>query len=87
MTTKAMMTNNEFKKKRSRSMAGREKPDETIKKIKFEPGNDDAVSTLHKQRFKFRTPLAKPKDYWYLMPLGLRSIYIALFRKYLDNDI
>ena len=37
MTTKAMMTNNELKEKRSRSNVGREKPDETIKNVKVFP--------------------------------------------------
>lgn len=86
MTTKAMMTNNELKEKRSRSMAGREKPDEDIKRLKVEAGSDDAVSTLHKQRFKFRTPLAEPKDYWHLMPLKWPEVNKSLYLENIGMD-
>ena len=86
MTTKAMMTNNELKEKRSRSMAAREKPDEAIKKMKIEAGDDDSVSNFHKQRFKFRTPLTEPKDYWHLMPLKWPEVNKSLYLENIGMD-
>ena len=48
---------NQIKENKVKHRGGREKPDEVIKKIMVEAGEDDAVTTLHKQRFSYRTPL------------------------------
>ena len=60
MTTKAMIASNDIKEKRSRSMLGREKPDEKIKPIKIEAGLDDAESS-------FKTQLKELHEY--LVPI------------------
>ena len=86
MTTKTMMTSNELKEKRSRSMMGREKPDEDIKKRKIEAGDDDAISILHKQRFSFRTPLKEPKEYWHLVPLKWPEVNKSIYLESIGMD-
>ena len=86
MTTKAMMASNEHKEKRSRSMAGREKPDEPIKKVKVEAGEDDALSIFHFKRFKLRTPLTDPKDYWHLMPIKWPEVNKSLYLENIGMD-
>ena len=86
MTTKAMMTNNELKEKRSRSNVGREKPDETIKNVKVEAGEDDALTVFHSKRFKFRTPFTDPKEYWHLMPLKWPEVNKSLYLENIGMD-
>jgi hypothetical protein len=86
MTTKTMMTSNELKEKRSRSMMGREKPDEDIKKRKIEAGDDDAISILHKQRFSFRSPLKEPKEYWHLVPLKWPEVNKSIYLESIGMD-
>ena len=81
-TTKAMMTSNELKESKAMSRGGREKPDAPIKMVKIEAGDDDSTSTLHKQRFSFRTPLQAPKDYWHLVPLRWKEVNKSI---YLEN--
>ena len=51
MTTKAMMASNDLKESKALQRGGKEKPDMEIKKINVEAGEDDCMTTLHKQRF------------------------------------
>ena len=82
LTTKTMMATNEMKENKARHRGGKEKPDQEIKKVKIEAGEDDAVSILHKQRFSFRTPLQEPKEYWHLVPLRWKEVNKSI---YLEN--
>ena len=82
MTTKAMIAGNEIKESKARSRGGKEKPDEEIKKLRIEEGEDDSLSILHKQRFKFRTPLKAPSEYWHLVPKKWKEINKSI---YLEN--
>ena len=82
MTTKAMMDSNQIKENKAIHRGGKEKPDQEIKMLKFEAGEDNAGTVLHKQRFAFRTPLQEPKDYWHLMPVSWKEVNKSL---YLDN--
>jgi hypothetical protein len=86
MTTKAMIASNDIKEKRSRSMLGREKPDEKIKPIKIEAGLDDAESSLHKQRFSFRTPLKEPHEYWHLVPIKWQEVNKSIHLDHVGLD-
>ena len=82
MTTQAMMASNNIKESKAKHRAGKEKPDEEIKKVMIVAGEDDAMGTLHKQRFNFRTPLSNPKDYWALMPVRWPEVNKSI---YLEN--
>ena len=86
MTTKAMIASNQIKESKVRHRGGREKPDEEIKKIKVEAGEDDAMSTLHKQRFSYRTPLQEPKEYWHLVPLKWNEINKSVYLDHIGMD-
>ena len=48
----------------------------------IEAGEDDAMGTLHKRRFSFRTPLNNPKDYWGLVPVRWPEVNKSI---YLEN--
>ena len=86
MTTKAMMTNNELKEKRSRSTLGKEKKDEKIKTLKIKAGEDNAETLLHDQRFSFRTPLKEPKEYWHLVPVKWQEINKSIHLDHVGLD-
>ena len=86
MTTKAMMASNDIKENKARHRGGKEKPDEDIKKIQIEEGEDDAMSTLHKKRFSFRTPLLEPKEYWHLVPLRWKEINKSMHLENIGMD-
>ena len=86
MTTKAMMASNNIKENKALQRGGREKPDMEIKKIKIETGEDDATSTLHSQRFMFRTPLQAPKEYWHLVPQRWKEINKSLYLENIGMD-
>ena len=86
MTTKTMMASNEIKEKRSNTKAGREKPDEKIKAIAIDSGEDDALTTLHKQRFAFRTPLQEPKEYWHLVPIKWQEVNKSVHLEHIGLD-
>ena len=82
MTTKALIAGNEIKENKARTRGGKEKPDEEIKKVKIEEGEDNSLSILHKQRFNFRTPLKAPSEYWHLVPKKWKEINKSI---YLEN--
>ena len=44
------------------------------------------MSTLHKQRFCFRTPLKEPKDYWHLVPKKWKEINKSLYLENIGMD-
>ena len=86
MTTKAMMASNNLKENKALQRGGKEKPDMEIKKIKVEAGEDDCMTTLHKQRFMFRTPLQAPKEYWHLVPQRWKEINKSLYLENIGMD-
>ena len=86
MTTKAMIASNQIKENKVKHRGGREKPDEVIKKIMVEAEEDDAVTTLHKQRFSYRTPLQEPKEYWHLVPLKWNEVNKSIYLDHIGMD-
>ena len=86
MQTKAMMNSNNIKEQKSKAVAGQEKPDEEIKPVKIEAGEDDALSKLHKQMFCLRTPLRDPKDYWDLYPRNWPEVNKSLYLDHLGLE-
>ena len=84
--TKAMLESNELKKNEAESKSTREKPDEDIKKILVESGEDDATETLHNQRFCFRTPLKDPSGYWALFPKKWSEINKSVYLDHLGLE-
>ena len=67
--TKALLKQNELREEKANKSKNSLKKDQAIKMVKVEPGEDDATTTLHKQRFLFRTPLQKPESFWHLYPV------------------
>ena len=79
---KGIMESYTLKESKASQRGGREKPDAKLKIIKIEAGEDDAMTTLHKQRFMFWSPLQAPTEYWHLVPKRWKEINKSL---YLDN--
>ena len=44
------------------------------------------MSTLHKQRFSYRTPLQEPKEYWHLVPLKWNEINKSVYLDHIGMD-
>ena len=84
--TKAMIAANTLKEKKSKRIAGREKPDETVKIVRVEAGEDDAMNNLHQQRFMMRTPLKDPQEYWDLFPKKWPEVNKSIFLDHLGLE-
>ena len=67
--TRALMKQNDLREEKVNKTKGALKKDQDVKSVKINAGEDNATSVLHDQRFKLRTPLLKPEEYWKLMPV------------------
>ena len=84
--TKALMKQNDLREEKANKSKGSLKKDQEIKTVKVSAGEDNAGNLLHDQRFKLRTPLLKPEEYWKLMPVKWPEINKKIHLSHLGLD-